>query len=135
MPDNKSMKQNFGRLTAALSYMTALGLVALIAVPDVAQAQLTKQEQKCIGALTKDGGKLSKSESKLQQKCLKDAANGKLTGTADACVDDDERGKIAKSAGKTLADETKHCFDGTGFVTATGAISASPLMTILPARS
>ncbi len=106
---------------SGLFCFTVIAMATFIAAPTTGHAQLTKQEQKCIGALTKDGGKLSKNESKLQQKCMKDAAGGKLTGTADACVDDDERGKIAKSEQKTLDDEVKQCFDGTGFVTATGA--------------
>jgi len=105
----------------ALPLLLLLPLVALVVLPAVSQAQLTTGESKCVQTLTKDGGKVSKSESKLAQKCMKDAANGKLTGTADACVADDEKGKVAKSKGKTLADEASKCGEGTGFVSATGA--------------
>ncbi len=116
---NKRYTDFFKRFS--LMCLTTIVTAALLAVPTSGEAQLTKQEQRCIGALTKDGGKLSKTVSKLQQKCLKDAANGKLTGTTDACISDDEKGKVAKTEARTLSDETKHCFDGTGFVTATGA--------------
>jgi hypothetical protein len=90
----------------------------VVAAP--AEAQLNKLEANCVKTLQKDGYKLSKTEGKVQQKCVKDAANGKLTGTTDDCIDDDLKGKVAKSETKTLEDEGKKCTEGSGFVGSTG---------------
>lgn len=116
---NGSKTENAPRWAVPL--LLLLPMLALVTVPATSHAQLTSGESKCVQTLTKDGSKVSKSESKLAQKCMKDAANGKLIGTADACIADDEKGKVAKSKGKTLSDEAKQCGEGTGFVVTSGA--------------
>lgn len=96
-------------------------ILASVLLPATSPAQLTKAESKCVRTLNKDAAKLGKAQSKLQQKCLKDGAKGKLPGTVQQCIDDDSKGKISGSEQKTLADELKSCADGSGFVAASGA--------------
>lgn len=103
----------FRRLTFA-----AFAVLLVTAVP--AAAELTKLQSKCVQTLTKDGSKVSKFEGKLAEKCMKDGASGKLSGTADECIAADGNLKVAKSKGKTLSDEAGKCPEGTGFVTMSG---------------
>ena len=71
--------------------------------PTVAQA-------KCINALNKDFSKVAKTQGKLDYGCAKNAAKGKLDGmTADQCLTDDPRGKLASIQAKTSRDFTRSC--------------------------
>ncbi len=99
---------------ASVGFLVLFVLALVLATP--ATAQLTSTQVKCVRTLTKDGGKVSKAESKLAQKCMKDGANGKLAGTTDECIDDDVKGKVASSKSKTFGDELSKCPDGSGFV-------------------
>ncbi len=110
---------NWGRSVVPLLFL--LPIVAMLVTPATSYAQLDKDQSKCVQTLNKDGGKVSKSKSKLGQKCLKDGANGKLLTTADLCISDDEKGKVSKSKAKTLTDEAGKCATGTGFVSINGA--------------
>jgi hypothetical protein len=96
-----------------LSAATAAVLVLACAGP--AAAQQSKDQQKCLNTVNKDGTLVAKAQGKANVGCVKDKGNGKLVGTADACLTADPKGKLAKAKGKTLSDETKSCVSAPSF--------------------
>ena len=70
----------------------------------------TSAQEKCIKALNKDFSKVVKTQGKLNYSCAKNAAKGKLgTMTADECLGDDPRGKLAGIQAKTSRDYDRSC--------------------------
>lgn len=69
----------------------------------------TKEQQKCLATLGKGTLKVSKTQTGENKSCFKGLAKGKLIGTADACIEADVRGKMAKTQAKNLSAETSSC--------------------------
>ncbi len=84
--------------------------VALLAGAVGAQAQLTKDQQKCIGALNKNLQKVAATAAKDFSGCIKDHNKGKNGVTSlPVCFAADRDGKVAKATGKTVDADTKRC--------------------------
>lgn len=88
---------------------------ALVLVTCTAASALTKDEIKCVAALNKDGAAVGQTQGKENLACLKAAGKADLTGTAEACLTADAKGKVAKKTEKTTADEAKLCGDAPDF--------------------
>lgn len=71
----------------------------------------SKDQQKCLKTLGKGTLKVSKTQAGENKSCIKGLAKGKLVGTADACLQADARGKIAKAQAKNLGVEASRCVD------------------------
>ena len=84
----------------------ALGVAVLAAGP--AFAQLSKDDQGCINEVNKGLGKLVKTVNKEAQGCIKDQSNEK-NPSAQACIDADAKGKVAKAEGKNVDGAIKKC--------------------------
>ena len=74
-------------------------------------------QQRCIQKLNERGAALAKAQHKLSLTCLGDAAKGDLAAlgpsmTAQGCLEDDPKGKVAKAQAKTLEGETSQCKPG-----------------------
>jgi hypothetical protein len=77
--------------------------------------------------MTKDFGKVVKTQGRENGACLKDAGKEALDGiTADACLIADRKGKVAKSGSKTSGDMIKRCI-GVINVVADAPFSASAI--------
>lgn len=100
-------------------------------------------EQRCIRKMNEAGAALVKAQHKLDRKCLTDAAKGKteklgVPATAQACLTNDPKGKVAKRAAKTLSAEAKKCagftpltlfaYEGGAAVNAAGSAEPIALM-------
>ncbi len=98
------------RITTAFRGLFCLMAVAAFALPQSAAAQsVDKADQGCINTMNKSGQKVAKTQGKENSKCLKSAGAGKLTGTAEACVTGDSKGKVGKAQGKTASGQAKKC--------------------------
>jgi hypothetical protein len=103
--------------------------------PTGAPTLLSKEQQRCVNAMNKDGQKVDQKQFKDNEKCLKDYQNGKLIGTVDDCLSDDRKGKVQKAKDKTVKDDTKLCvslvpqppFAYTGAAIVNDAAVAGPL--------
>jgi len=103
------------------------------------EAPPSKAQQKCIVELNKRGANLVKSQNKASQSCLKSALKGKVDklgvpATAQACLTNDAKGKIAKGSSKTVSGESKKCdpadlplFGYTSSATVNAAAVAEPV--------
>ncbi len=92
-----------------LSMTLAAGALLLVSgIGAYAQLQ-TGGQQTCLNAVNKDGAAVAKTQGAEHVACVKNAGKGKLTGTAQACLTADAKGKVAKATGKTTADATKSC--------------------------
>jgi cysteine-rich repeat protein len=74
-------------------------------------------QQRCIQKLNERGAALAKAQHKVSLTCLADAAKGNVAAlgpsmTAQGCLDDDPKGKVAKAQAKTLDGETSQCKPG-----------------------
>lgn len=94
----------------------ALALLQLTGVP--AQAQFpTKDQSKCIRLMNKKGSAISRFQLKEGRSCLRNAQKGKTDKlglppqpqTAEDCLSNDVRGKLAKASSKLTDTETKSC--------------------------
>jgi len=88
----------------------ALVMVAVSATGAGAQVQ-SKDQQACINGLNSAAAKVGIQQGRENIACLKDALDGELTTTVQACLIADRKGKLAALEGKTLATETKKCAD------------------------
>jgi hypothetical protein len=74
-----------------------------------AQAQ-SKDQQKCITKLNRDGLKTHETQAKINRKCVKDVGKGKvLPSAAEACLTSDPQGQVMKRQGKTNTAESSFC--------------------------
>jgi cysteine-rich repeat protein len=78
------------------------------------EAPASARQQKCINELNKRGAKLAKLQNKQDLSCLKSAGKGRTDklgtpATAQDCLTNDPRGKLARAAAKTTSGETKKC--------------------------
>ncbi len=87
----------------------ACALVLTVSTSAFAQV-LSNSDQTCVNALNKAGQKVGASQGKDNTSCIKDDGNGKLgVLTADDCLTEDRKGKVAKAELKTGDSETKKC--------------------------
>jgi cysteine-rich repeat protein len=100
-------------------------------------------EQRCIQKLNEAGAAVVKAQHGVDQKCLSDAAKGNTAGlgvpaTAQDCLTNDPKGKVAKARAKTLSGESKKCaaftpatlfaYEGGAVVNAVGPAEAIALV-------
>ena len=98
------------------TFLRATGAIALVlACAGGAAAQQSKDQQKCLNTVNKDGSLVAKAQGKANVGCVKDAGAGKLGGTAEACLTADLKGKLAKAQARTVADAAKSCTVAPGF--------------------
>ncbi len=100
-----------GRFARAMLFSAAAAL--LLASSAWGQPQ-SKDQQKCINKLNKDGIKVEAQQGKDNTECVKRKANDELgpsgTGTqAEDCITSDIKSKVSKKQGKTSADDSKFC--------------------------
>ena len=57
-------------------------------------------EAKCVNTVNKWAAKVAKAQAGDIAKCLKDGGGGKLTGTIEACIRSDPKGKVGKAVDK-----------------------------------
>jgi hypothetical protein len=92
--------------------VTVLGLVTAL-WSATALAQPSKDQRTCITTLNGDGAKVAKQQGKANRHCLKDAGNGDLPATAQACVAQHGYDKLdaafTKATNKTTSDHTEKC--------------------------
>jgi len=89
-------------------------LVLASASGALGQAQ-SKNQQKCLNGINKDGSLVAKQQGKESLACIKDAGKGKLVGTAQACLTADAKGKVQKKKDKTVQNEAKKCIEQPDF--------------------
>lgn len=80
----------------------------LVAGPAFAQPQ-SGDQQDCINRINKDFARLAKAQRKDIARCLKLGSKGKVTTTIEACVADDEKGKVAKAKAITHYTQNSRC--------------------------
>lgn len=102
-----STRKTFLRATAAIALVLACAGGAF--------AQQSKDQQKCLNTVNKDGSLVAKAQGKANVGCVKDAGAGKLTGTAESCLTADAKGKLQKAKDKTVADAAKSCTSAPSF--------------------
>jgi hypothetical protein len=88
-----------------------VGFFSLLLRTEVSAVPQTKDQQKCINKINKDGIKVQAAQGKENTECVKRKNNDELPGASDAerCLTADPRGKVALRKTKTLADEAKFC--------------------------
>ncbi len=99
----------------APSFLITGMCTALLMFSGVANAQLSKDEQKCTNTSNKHAQKIADAQGKNLSSCIKDFAKGK-NGSADACVAADAKGKLAKANSKYDSKTAKDCGSGSGFM-------------------
>jgi len=72
-------------------------------------------QRDCIKELNKRGAQLARAQSKVSARCIKDAAKGKLTGTIEACLTADAKGKVAKAEQKLMSKAQAACTEPPDF--------------------
>jgi len=94
------------RLTRA----ALLGMAGMFVVSGTAWAvPQTTAQQKCIDKINQNGDKVHEAQGGNNRACVKSFGKGSLTGTAEACMTGDVKGKVAKTKAKTIATEMKFC--------------------------
>ena len=113
--------RNPGFWTAAV-----VGMCTLLSAPG-AFAQESTAQQACLNKLNKDGAGVAKAQGKEQTSCLKKAGKSQLTGTAQACLTADEKGKVQGKKDTTTADQAGSCATAPdfGFTSAAAVNSAA----------
>ncbi len=98
------------RLTNVALIAVLVCTTALLLVPGNVSAQVqASNQQGCINAVNKETAKVEATQGKENAKCVKDAGKGKLTGTAEACLTADRKGKVAKAQQKNVSGEASRC--------------------------
>jgi cysteine-rich repeat protein len=95
--------------------MITVVVASLLAAPQAFSQVQNADEQGCINAMNGNGAKVAKAQGKNNAGCIKGAGKNDLPSTADVCLTADEKGKIAKAAGKTTAAQASECTDVPGF--------------------
>jgi hypothetical protein len=90
------------RTVAAACVVSLLGAAAAL-------GQQSSAQQACINKLNKAGAGVAKAQGKEHVSCLKKAGKGLVTGTVQACLTADPKGKVQKKKDKTTADQTGSC--------------------------
>src|SRR5262249_23732990 len=86
-------------------------VIAALAVATAANvlAQQSSGQQTCVNKLNKDGRAVAKGQGKENFACLKGVGAGSLSGTAQACLTNDTKGKVAAKKNKTTSDDVASC--------------------------
>ncbi|MFQ5515415.1 MAG: hypothetical protein ACE5FG_13405 [Myxococcota bacterium] len=92
---------------AVLTTLVLVGLWSTAA--QRANAQLSRDQGKCLTALIKDHAKLASTQGKDICACLKDHAKRKLSEPVESCVVADRKDKLAKTRAKLEKDFAKSC--------------------------
>jgi hypothetical protein len=71
---------------------------------------LGEHEQLCLNALNRRGAAAAKTQASENARCLKGAVAGRLPGSAEECIDGDQKGKVGRAALKTLGKEADKCY-------------------------
>lgn len=95
----------FGTIATA---MVSVALFAITVVPSV-EAQLLPTQQKCLNSVNKAAFKVFDAQGKENSNCVKSATKGKLSGTTDACLGADAKGKVQGAKDKVGDTQTKKC--------------------------
>lgn len=82
------LRLDLGRFLVAFAAV----LLTLLSVTAFGQSQ-SKDQQKCINKLNKDGAKVVAAQGRENAGCVKDAGRGSLGGSVDACLSADRKGK------------------------------------------
>jgi pimeloyl-ACP methyl ester carboxylesterase len=93
-------------------------LFLLVVLPHTwANSQVQRPDQrKCIDALNKNFAKVAKTQGKDIDKCIKDGSKDKLENpTIEACLTADNKEKVSKAKGKTVAAFDSKCDDTPDF--------------------
>ena len=91
----------------SLFWSVAAACVLLTA--PMAFGQESADQQACLNKLNKDGAGVAKAQGKEHVSCLKKAGKGLVTGTVQACLTADAKGKVQKKKDKTTADQAGSC--------------------------
>jgi cysteine-rich repeat protein len=108
----------------------------------VAESPAKVAHQRCIQKLNDRGASVAKAQHRVDVQCLKDAAKGDtaalgVPATAQDCLANDPRGKVAKAQDKTVSGEAKQCdpadlptfaYQGSGAVNASAEAEGIALM-------
>ena len=100
---------------ASVMFILLPVMFILLMSASAAFAQQSTDQQKCLNKLNKDGTLVAKEQGKQNFGCLKGAGAGTLTGTAQACLTADPKGKLLAKKNKTSTDETKLCLTPPSF--------------------
>ena len=94
-----------------LKGIVCFGVLMAVAAPGRLWAELPKAEQICINKINNDGIKVQAAQLKVSDGCVSDAVKTQLNPgpTADACIDADPKGQVAKKRASTTSDITKKC--------------------------
>jgi hypothetical protein len=97
------------------SLRTSVLVAVIVACAPAAEAQLTRDQQKCVRALNKGLAKTAAAVGKETLGCIQDHNQGDVSDIP-ACVDDDANDKIARASGKVVLDFDRRCvgIDGDG---------------------
>ena len=90
-------------------FWTLAAVVCALLLAPAAFGQESSDQQSCLNKLNKDGAAVAKAQGKENSSCLKKAGKGLLTGTAQACLTADSKGKVQGKKDKTTADQTQFC--------------------------
>jgi cysteine-rich repeat protein len=78
-----------------------------------AEAPASVAHQRCIQKLNERGAAVAKAQHRVNAQCLGDAGKGSLGGmSAQDCLANDPRGKVAKAQDKTVSGDAKQCDPG-----------------------
>lgn len=86
----------------------SVGLAVLIACGVASAQPQSKNQQKCVNTMNKDGAKVAATQGKENTACIKNAGGGKESDP-DGCLVRDGKGKVGKAAAKVGADFAKAC--------------------------
>ena len=120
----------------ASTLMPLLGAL-LMFTPALALGQLPKDQQSCINELNKGFAKVAKKQAKEVCTCIKEGAQGKLSGqTIEECTTADNKGKVADAKQKTISKAADKCsgpappFGATDATTVNAAAMAKEILLI-----
>ena len=103
--------------------IVVLGLCAFSQNSAHAQSQ-NQDQQNCVNELNKNFAKVAKTQGKDIGSCIKDGSKGKLSGTIEACLTSDRKGKVGKATAKTEQKAAQSCTTSPDFA-ATDAATAN----------
>lgn len=118
-------QKRIGRVTLACTLLVLLGLL-----PGGVEAQVAdRDEQRCINTLNKGLERVNGAQGRDAERCVRDAARDRLTGTVDACVVADALGKVSDAESKATSLDAARCSGVTPPFGPTSASLLSPLAT------
>jgi len=95
----------FGHRAVAAALLALLGIAPGLAAAQPADAA----QQRCINTRNQELERVHSAQARDQQRCVRDAARGRLTGTVDQCVVADELGKVAIAQNRAATRDAARC--------------------------